>query len=133
MQHAGIEDRIRNDLEILIELVKLAENYSAALKQYRPVAIAKEFRKALENGLDFSLEWRDLIRFAGNLADAPGVRIAAAYPDQSFRRVLTMDRLQSLSLSNREAWLRLNSTCPSVSDAVQNYFCRWSFETDFIM
>jgi predicted unusual protein kinase regulating ubiquinone biosynthesis (AarF/ABC1/UbiB family) len=97
------------------------------------VAIANEFRKTLENILDFSLEWRDLIRFAGNFADAPGVCIPAVYPDQSSRRVLTTDRLQGLSFSNREARLRLDLTCPSLSDAVQKSFCRWSFETDFII
>lgn len=102
VQHAGIEERIRNDLEILIELAKLAENYSPPLKQYRPVAIAHEFGKTLENELDFSLEQRNLIRFAGNFADDPGVCIPVAYPEQSSRRVLTMDRLQGLSLSNRD-------------------------------
>jgi ubiquinone biosynthesis protein len=103
VQHHGIEERIRNDLEILVELAKLAENYSPPLKQYRPVAIAHEFGKTLENELDFTLEQRNLIRFAGNFSDDAGVCIPAAYPDQSSRRVLTMDRLQGLSLSNHDA------------------------------
>ncbi|MDG1895283.1 MAG: AarF/ABC1/UbiB kinase family protein [Fuerstiella sp.] len=103
VQHHGIEERIRNDLEILVELAKLAENYSPPLKQYRPVAIANEFRKTLENELDFTLEQRNLIRFASNFAGDPGVCIPAAYPDQSSCRVLTMDRLRGMSLSNRGA------------------------------
>jgi len=103
VQHDGIEERIRNDLEILIELTKLAETYSPQLKQYRPVAIAGEFRKTLESELDFTSELRNLKRFASNFADDAEVCIPTAYPERSSRRVLTMERLRGVSLSKRDA------------------------------
>ena len=103
VQHDGIEERIRNDLEILIELAKLAEAYSPQLKQYRPVAIASEFRKTLESELDFTSEQRNLKRFASNFSDAAVVCIPVAYPERSSRRVLTMERLRGVSLSRRDA------------------------------
>ena len=63
VQHAGIEERIRNDLDILLELAKLAETYSTDLARYRPESTAIEFRKTLMNELDFTREQRNAKRF----------------------------------------------------------------------
>ncbi|APZ96032.1 ABC1 kinase family protein [Fuerstiella marisgermanici] len=102
VQHRGIEERVRNDLEILTELAHLAETYSKPLKQLRAIATAKEFRQTLENELDFSLEQRHQARFARNFADDPQVRVPAPFPDRSSRRVLTMELLSGVSLADRD-------------------------------
>jgi ubiquinone biosynthesis protein len=99
VQHAGIESRVQNDLEILIELAKLAETYSAEVAQYNPVATAMEFRKTLLDELDFSREQRNLTRFADNFTDESGVRFPAPHPECCGMRVLTMDALNGISVS----------------------------------
>jgi ubiquinone biosynthesis protein len=101
VQHAGIESRVQNDLEILIELAKLAETYSDEIAQYNPVATAMEFRKTLLDELDFTREQRNLIRFAANFADDLGVCFPAPHPERCTRRVLTMDALIGISVSKR--------------------------------
>ena len=101
VQHAGIEDRVQNDLEILIELAKLAETYSDEVAQYNPVATAKEFRKTLLDELDFTREQRNLIRFAGNFAKEPGVFFPTPHPQCCSQRVLTMDALHGISVSKK--------------------------------
>ncbi len=103
IQHEGIEDRVRNDLEILIELARIAEKYAPQLRPYRPEATAKELRKTIEGELDFTREMSNLRRFARNFSDDPTVRFPAPYSDFSSRRVLTMDRLNGICLSNRKA------------------------------
>ena len=80
VQHAGIEDRVQNDLEILVELAKLAEAYSSEIAQYNPVATAMEFGKTLSDELDFTREQRNLIRFAAELRERAGSPFSRAAP-----------------------------------------------------
>ncbi len=53
--------------------------------------------------MDFTREQRNLIRFAHNFAQDPGVRFPVPHPELCSRRVLTMDRLDGVSLAHREA------------------------------
>lgn len=101
VQHAGIEERIQNDLEILIELAKLAEEYSTEAARYRPVATATEFKKTLLDELDFTREQKNLTRFAANFRENPGVYFPAAHDEFCSRRVLTMDMLHGISMSDK--------------------------------
>jgi ubiquinone biosynthesis protein len=102
VQHAGIESRIQNDLEILIELARLAETYSTEVAQYNPVGTAMEFRKTLLDELDFTREARNMARFAANFADDPAIRFPTPHLDRCNERVLTMDALNGISVSKRE-------------------------------
>ncbi len=63
---------------------------------------AAEFRRILLGELDFSRERRNLTQFATNFESDPTVHIPAAFPDQSSKRVLTMERLVGTSLSKAE-------------------------------
>ena len=102
VQHHGIENRVQNDLEILIELAKLAEAYSEEVAQYNPVATATEFRDTLLDELDFTREQRNLSRFSQNFGDEKGVFFPTPHLEHCTKRVLTMDALNGISVSNRE-------------------------------
>ena len=108
VQHQGIADKIQNDLEILLDLAKLAEAFSPELARYRPLALATEFRKTLLAELDFTREQRNATRFAENFADDERIRFPLPHVDCCSPRVLTMDFLDGISLSDREALVRAN-------------------------
>lgn len=101
VQHAGIEQKIRIDLDILAGLADLAENIPE-FKNYRPRATVAEFQRTLLRELDFGREERHMQEFAHNFADDPRVRIPRAYPDLTTGRVLTMELLDGIKLSERE-------------------------------
>ncbi|EMI53950.1 ABC1 kinase family protein [Rhodopirellula sallentina] len=102
VQHQDIEYRVQNDLEILIELAKLAETYSTDAAQFSPVATAQEFRETLLHELDFTREQQNLKRFAANFSSDEGVYFPAPHPDLCTKRVLTMDALEGISVSSRD-------------------------------
>ena len=103
VQHPGIEERIRNDLEILGALCELAEAHSDPLKQYRPVETAADFQRTLLKELDFRGEQRNMERFRRNFSDETEVRFPKPYPEFSSSRVLTMDFLEGINLSDGDA------------------------------
>jgi len=102
VQHKGIEEKVTTDLDILIGLTKLAEQYDPELRYYQPQATAAEFRKSLLQELDFRREMRNMQTFRKNFTNNPAIHIPTAYPDFSTRRVLTMEKLEGYSISHLE-------------------------------
>lgn len=102
VQHQGIEETVLKDLEILDALSAIAERHAGELRKYRPRATMAEFRRTLLHELDFQHELRNLERFARNFQDRPTVHFPRAYRHLSSRRVLTMERLEGLSVAQRE-------------------------------
>lgn len=100
VQHPGIDAKIRTDLDILVGLAELAERVPE-FKNYRPRALAAEFQRTLLRELDFGREERHMLEFAANFADDPRISIPTAYPDYSTGRVLTMQWLDGIKLTER--------------------------------
>ena len=131
VQHHGIEERVQNDLEILLQLAELAEHYSKELAQFRPVATASEFRRTLLDELDFTREERNLIRFTNNFRDDPGVCFPKAHPERCSRRVLTMDELQGISVAKGPLLIDAGFDLTDVARRGANMFLQMVFRDGF--
>lgn len=101
VRHAGIEEIIRRDLDILTGLAHWAERVPE-LTNYRPRATVAEFQRVLRRELDFGREERNLQQFAYLFAANPTVQIPRSYPELSTPRVLTMEYLEGVKLSHTE-------------------------------
>lgn len=101
VQHAGIIDKVRVDLDILIGLAQMAQMVPE-FAPYRPRAVVAEFQRTLRRELDFSREERNMRQFASDFADDPTVCIPRSYPELCTNRVLTMERLVGIRLSDHE-------------------------------
>jgi len=102
VQHAGIEPKIINDLEILKTLAEMAERYDPDLRLYQPCATVSDFSRNLLRELDFRREQRSLKQFQQNFADNDWVHIPNTYPEVSSQRVLTMEMLNGYSVANTD-------------------------------
>lgn len=91
IQHPEILRRIADDLVILSELAKLAEEYLPDFRMYRPVALVTEFERVLNRELDFRRELRHLQLFRNAFAADHLVRFPEPQPALSTSRVLTME------------------------------------------
>ena len=98
VQHAGVADQIRVDLEILSYLAGLAEKHSSALRIYRPRVLIAQFRRQLLHELDFDREARNLERFRRDFAGDETVAFPKPYAELSAHRVLTMERVVGRSV-----------------------------------
>jgi ubiquinone biosynthesis protein len=99
VQHPGIEERIRTDLDILVGLAELAEAYMPELRRYRPRNTAAEFQRILLRELDFGREERNLSQFRTNFADNATVRFPRPNAELSTGRILTMEYLDGIRLT----------------------------------
>ena len=102
VQHDGIQEKVRIDLELLEGLSKLLQEHVPDARAYQPVATTREFRRTLLRELDFLSERSQLEQFARNFAEDSTVHIPVVYPNLCSRRVLTMELLQGIPGSKPE-------------------------------
>ena len=100
VQHPDIPRRVAVDLSILSELAALAEQFLPDLRAYRPVAVVAEFQRVLQRELDFRRELRHLQMFRQAFTKGAGVRFPEPFPVFSTGRVLTMEYLDGIPLTN---------------------------------
>lgn len=108
LQHHGIEEVVQQDLEILAALAEIAERHSPELALVQPRAFTAEFRRTILRELDFTIERRSLDLFARNFERDEAVHFPIAYPEQSSKRVLTMERLEGFSVRETERFAEEN-------------------------
>jgi ubiquinone biosynthesis protein len=99
VQHSDIENTIREDLDVLAGLAILAERVPE-LAHYRPSSTVAEMGRILRRELDFGREERNLQLFLTRFADDPTIRIPMPYTDLCTARVLTMERIDGIKLTD---------------------------------
>ena len=131
VQHAGIEEKVRNDLDILLVLAQLAEKHSPQARLYQPAATATEFRRTLLRELDFTRERQNLDQFNKNFADEERVRIPKAFADLSSQRVLTMELFTGIPFSDGDRLATTDIDTSDLASAGANMFLEMIFRDGF--
>jgi ubiquinone biosynthesis protein len=122
VQHADIQNVVREDMEVLAGLATLAEHIPE-IKVWKPTVLVEQLSKSLKRELNFSRELQNLQLFARELADTPGVRIPQAYPQLSSSRVLTMEFISGLPVSQLA-----DGTSPSVDETTRQRLAKLAAE-----
>ncbi len=102
VQRPGIQKVIEVDLEILYDLAHILMRRAKDLPVQNPVGIVQEYDRSIHRELDFYQEGRNLARFGRMFADDPTVLIPKYYPELSTRRVLVMDYIDGIKVSDLE-------------------------------
>lgn len=103
VQRPGIEAVIAEDLGVLTFLAEILENYVPETRIYNPRGIVEEFAKSLAQETNFVVEGNNIRRFARNFADEPDIKIPRVYEELTSRKVLVMEELEGIPLSQKEA------------------------------
>jgi ubiquinone biosynthesis protein len=98
VQHTDIENRVREDLDVLAGLALLAERVPE-LAGYRPSSTVAEMGRILRRELDFGREERNLQLFLTRFGNNPTIRIPMPYTELCTSRVLTMERIDGIKLT----------------------------------
>ncbi len=99
VQHANIDSKVNEDLEVLANLAQLAEQFED-FQPYRPKVNSAEMARTLRRELDFGREERNLHQFSLLFQDDPTISIPKAYTELSTARVLTMSMVDGLPIAD---------------------------------
>ncbi len=103
VRRPGVVEQVEEDLEILQNLAVQADRRWQAVSSYDLVALVDEFATTLRGELDYLREGRNAERFAENFADDPAVRIPRVFWETTTSRILTLERLRGVKVSDRAA------------------------------
>jgi ubiquinone biosynthesis protein len=130
VQHVGIEETVREDLDVLTGLAMLAERVPE-LATYRPTATLAEMGRVLRRELDFGREERNLQQFYAQYADNLTVRIPQPFTEYCTSRVLTMERIDGIKLKEKERLLAEGFDLEEVARRGAKLYLEMIFEKGF--
>lgn len=102
IQRPGIAETIKTDLEILLDLAKMAEKRTSWGKLYQVTQIVNEFGEALRAELDFTREGRNMEHFRQNMASNPDVIIPRVIWELTSSRILVLEYIDGIKISDVE-------------------------------
>jgi ubiquinone biosynthesis protein len=100
VQRPGVQDEVRQDIEVLTEVAKLADEYTEAGRKYAFSTLLAEFQKALNAELDYRQEAENLAALADILEDFEHITVPLPIADFTTSRVLTMELIQGRSVGS---------------------------------
>ena len=118
IQRPGIDEQVRQDLEVLGRVVSLLERYSEAGQHFRIGVLFEEFRRSLLRELDFRHEAMQLVTIGRNLAEIPEIIVPRPFAQLSTARVLTMEFIDGTKISELGRLARIELDGERFADAL---------------
>jgi ubiquinone biosynthesis protein len=103
VRRPGVVELIERDLEIIANLAARAARRSALAAAFDVIGLAQEFASELRGQLDYVREACNAERFAANFAGERGVRIPRVFWELTSSRVITLERLDGMKITDLEA------------------------------
>jgi len=97
----GIEHRFQLDLDAFFFAARLGERYSAEARRLRLISTVETLARSVAIEMDLRLEAAAFSELADNTKDDPDFRVPAVDWERTARRVLTVDWVEGISLSDR--------------------------------
>jgi ubiquinone biosynthesis protein len=99
----GIDKIIETDLDILLELATLAEKRTEWGEYYDILSLAQEFADTLRMEQNYEQEGHNIDRYRQMFSDQDYVQIPTVHWPTTTRRVLTMERMQGIKITDVKA------------------------------
>ena len=103
VRRPGIVPQVEADLSILQSLATHASRHWEAARDYDVKGFVDEFAFTLRQELDYVTEGRNADRFAVNFSEDPTIIIPRIYWEHSSHKVLTMQRLHGMKVTDTAA------------------------------
>jgi len=103
VQRPDIEKTITLDVAILHDLARFVEKHVPEAAGLNPTGLVDEFTETLQRELDFENEAINAERFAEQFEGNEAIRVPTIYRDHSTSRVLTMDFITGLAITDTAA------------------------------
>lgn len=131
VQRPALRGLIGADLRILGGLAALLEQRVPEIRAFRPVAIAEEFKRSLTRETDFLVELSSMQRYRQHFADEPMLHVPRPFPEWSTRRVLVMERVEGIKVTEVAALKAQGVDLRAVVDLGMKVTLRSIFEFGF--
>jgi len=98
IQRPEIEKTIEADIRILLQIAELIHKHISALRVYDLPGIIAQFARTIRNELDFTIEARNIDRFARNMRNQQSVHIPHVYWEYTRDKIITLEKIEGTRL-----------------------------------
>jgi len=98
----NIEKLIRQDIQVLMVLARLADRYWQEANRVKPIQIVREFEKTLLNELDLVREAANASELRRHFEGSDDLYVPHVYWDYCKPRVMVMERIEGIPVSDIE-------------------------------
>ena len=126
-----IERRFRRDLDSFYFAARLIERFHVPSRRLRPVAVVDTLARTTQLEMDLRLEAAAISEMAENSADDPDFRVPQVDWRRTARRVLTVEWIDGIPVSDREALLAAGHDLNRLGEIVLRTFLRHAMRDGF--
>lgn len=131
VQRPNIEQTVRSDLDLLLRQAQFWERRSEIARSYNVTEIVEELGYALRNELDYTSEAQNIDRFYHTYANHPTIRIPRVYWEYTTRRVIVMEELVGIKLTDLDRLRREKYDLPAIARVGTEFYMKQIFEDGF--
>jgi ubiquinone biosynthesis protein len=116
VQRPGVREQVVDDLDALDDLAAFADRHTEVGRRYELQRALEEFRRAILNELDYTIEARNLVTLGENLSELDRIVVPQPIFDYSTARVLTMEYIRGRKITTITPLLRTELNVERLSD-----------------
>ena len=131
VRRPGVVESVEQDLAVIQSLAQSASQRWDAGENHDLVGLCREFATVIRSELDYVREGHNLERFADNFKDWPAIHIPKLYPQASTRRVLTLELIEGIKPTDREALAKAGISTHDVALVAARTILKMVFEDGF--
>jgi predicted unusual protein kinase regulating ubiquinone biosynthesis (AarF/ABC1/UbiB family) len=131
VQRPGIEALVTVDLQALRTAASWVKRYGPIRRRVDIDALYDEFSRTLYQELDYLAEGRNIERFAADFKDWESIRIAGVHWELTTRRVLVMEDIGAIKVSDVRAYQAQGVLASEVALALYDFYLQQVFVNGF--
>lgn len=131
VQRPHIEQTVKSDLDVLMRQAQFWERHSEIARSYNVSEIVEELGYALRNEMDYTSEAQNIDRFYQAYTDHPTIRIPKVYWQYTTRRVIVMEELVGIKLTDLDRLRREKYDLPAIAHVGTDFYLKQVFEDGF--
>lgn len=128
VQRPNIEQMVRSDLSLLARQAAFLEKRSEIARNYSLSENVEELGYSLLNELDYKSEAQNIQRFYNTYNDDPSLRIPKVYWEYVTKRVIVMEEIQGVPLTNLERLRSEGYDLPAIAQVICDFYLKQIFE-----
>ena len=131
VQRPNVELLITTDLAALETVGNWIKRYPPVRRRADVPALLAEFARILRGEIDYLAEGRNAETFAANFKDTPGVRVPGVHWSHTTRRVLTLEDVYAIKITDYAAITAAGIDRAEVAERLFKTYLRQIFEDSF--
>jgi ubiquinone biosynthesis protein len=119
----GVREQIRENLEVLYAVARLADRYWPDARRLRPVEVIEEYEKTCEAELDLMREAANCAQLRRNFKGSPQIYVPEIYWDFCNDRALVQERIYGIPINQMDELRAVGANIPKLAaNGVEIFF-----------